>query len=152
MMPNANASLPPKEDREFSNLSLSPPNLASLKSLRVLVVDDNIDTLELTAVILEEYVETMTATSAGEALKMFLESKPDMLICDIAMPYENGYSLIRKIRKLDQGGQIPAIALTAFARDEDRRLSIEAGFQVHLAKPIDPDKLVGIVAALARGS
>jgi CheY-like chemotaxis protein len=150
-MSNANDSLPLKEDREF--LNLSPPNLLSLKSLRVLVVDDNIDSLLLTAFILEEYgTEVVKAASAGEAFKMFLEAKLDMLICDLAMPGEDGYSLIRKIRLLEpeQGGQIPAIALTASAGEEDRNLSIEAGFQVHLAKPIEPAELVGVVAALAR--
>jgi CheY-like chemotaxis protein len=150
-MSNANDSLPLKEDREF--LNLSPPNLLSLKSLRVLVVDDNIDSLLLTAFILEEYgTEVVKAASAGEAFKMFLEAKLDMLICDLAMPDEDGYSLIRKIRLLEpeQGGQIPAIALTASAGEEDRNLSIEAGFQVHLAKPIEPAELVGVVAALAR--
>ena len=150
-MSNTNDSLPLKEDREF--LNLSPPNLLSLKSLRVLVVDDNIDSLLLTAFILEEYgTEVVKAASAGEAFKMFLEAKLDMLICDLAMPREDGYSLIRKIRLLEpeQGGQIPAIALTASAGEEDRNLSIEAGFQVHLAKPIEPAELVGVVAALAR--
>ena len=151
MMPNAYDSLPLKEDREF--LNLSPPNSSSFKSLRVLVVDDNTDSLLLTAFILEEYgVEVVTAASAGEALKMFLEAKPDLLICDIAMPGEDGYSVIRKIRLLEpeQGGQIPAIALTASAREEDRSLSMEVGFQVHLTKPIEPAELVGRVAALAR--
>ena len=150
-MSNANDSLPLKEDREF--LNLSPPNLLSLKSLRVLVVDDNIDSLLLTAFILEEYgTEVVKAASAGEALRIFLDTKLDMLICDLAMPREDGYSLIRKIRLLEpeQGGQIPAIALTASAGEEDRNLSIEAGFQVHLAKPIEPAELVGVVAALAR--
>ena len=151
MMSNANESLPLDKDREF--LNFSPPNLSSLKSLRVLVVDDNIDNRLLTVFILEDYgTDVATAASAGEALKLFLEAKPDMLICDLTMPGEDGYSLIRKIRLLkpEQGGQIPAIALTASAREEDRRLSIEAGFQVHLAKPIEPDKLVEVVAALAR--
>ena len=150
-MSNANDSLPLKEDREF--LNLSPPNLLSLKSLRVLVVDDNIDSLLLTAFILEEYgTEVVKAASAGEAFKMFLEAKLDMLICDLAMPREDGYSLIRKIRLLEpeQGGQIPAIALTASAGEKNRNLSMEAGFQVHLAKPIEPAELVGVVAALAK--
>lgn len=151
MMSNANDSLPLKEDREI--LNLSPPNSSSLKSLRVLVVDDNTDNLLLTAFILEEYgIEVVTAESAGEALKLFLEAKPNMLICDITMPGEDGHTLIRKIRLLEpeQGGQIPAIALTASASEADRRLSMEVGFQVHLAKPIEPDKLVEMVAALAR--
>jgi CheY-like chemotaxis protein len=150
-MSNVNDSLPLKKDREF--LNLSPPNSLSLKSLRVLVVDDNIDSLFLTAFILEECgIEVVKAASAGEALKIFLDTKLDMLICDLAMPDEDGYSLIRKIRLLEseQGGQISAIALTASAGEENRSLSMEAGFQVHLAKPIEPGELVGVVAALAR--
>jgi CheY-like chemotaxis protein len=112
----------------------------------------NIDSLSLTTFILEEYgAEVVKAASASEALRMFLEAKLDMLICELALPKENGYSLIRKIRLLEfkQGGQIPAIALTIFAGEENRNLSIEAGFQVHLAKPIEPTKLVGVVAELA---
>jgi CheY-like chemotaxis protein len=150
-MSNANDSLPLKEDREF--LNLSPPNSLSLKSLRVLVVDDNIDSLFLTAFILEECgTEVVKAASAGEALRIFLDTKLDMLICDLAMPREDGYSLIRKIRLLEpeQGGQVPAIALTASVGEQNRSLSMEAGFQVHLAKPIEPAELVGVVAALAR--
>ena len=150
-MSNANDSLPLKEDREF--LNLSPPNSLSLRSLRVLVVDDNIDSLFLTAFILEECgTEVVKAASAGEALRIFLDTKLDMLICDLAMPREDGYSLIRKIRLLEpeQGGQVPAIALTASVGEQNRSLSMEAGFQVHLAKPIEPAELVGVVAALAR--
>jgi CheY-like chemotaxis protein len=150
-MSNVNNSLPLKNDREF--LNLSPPNSLSLKSLRVLVVDDNIDSLFLTAFILEECgTEVVKAASAGEALRIFLDAKLDMLICDLAMPDEDGCSLIRKIRLLEpeQGGQVPAIALTASAGEQDRSLAMEAGFQVHLAKPIEPADLVGVVAALAR--
>jgi CheY-like chemotaxis protein len=149
-MSNANNSLPLKEDREFLNLSLL--NSLSLRSLRVLIVDDNIDSLLIIAFILEEYgTEVVKAASAGEALRIFLDTKLDMLIRDLAMPREDGYSLIRKIRLLEpeQGGQIPAIALTIFAGEENSSLSMEAGFQVHLVKPIEPAELVRVVAALA---
>ena len=147
MISNPYGTLPPEEDREILNFS------APLEDLRVLIVDDNEDTLVLTSFILEEYgIRAITAASASEALEMFLKAKPEMLICDLAMPGEDGYSLIRKIRNLEpeQGGQIPAIALTASARAEDRSLSIEAGFQIHLSKPIEPDGLVEVVAVLAR--
>lgn len=140
-MSNVGNNPPPNEDREF------------LKNLRVLVVDDDIDSLWLTGFILEECgTKVMTAASASEAFKMFLEAKPDMLVCDLAMLLEDGYSLIRKIRGLDakQGGQILAIALTALTRQEDCFLSIEAGFQMHLSKPIEPVELVQMVAGLAR--
>lgn len=126
-------------------------NLQTLKDLRVLVVDDNIDSLILTRMILEEYaVQVTTVESAREALKVFSELKPDVLLSDIAMPAEDGYSLIRKIRSfnVEQGGQIPAIALTASAREEERTLSLDAGFQRHVSKPVEPDKLVEVILGL----
>lgn len=140
--------LPSIEERE-------PLSLLSLEKLRVLVVDDNEDNLLLASFILEENVmQVMTATSASEAFKMFLQTKPDILVCDIAMPGEDGYSLLRQIRNLKpcQGGQIPAIALTALATEEDRILCKNAGFQVHIAKPIEPNELIEVVAELARQS
>jgi CheY-like chemotaxis protein len=152
MMSNTYEGMPPKKDREFLNVSPSD-KLLSLTSLRVLVVDDKEDSLVLTRFILEEYaMQVMTAVSANEALQIFSQTKPDILICDIAMPGEDGYSLIRKIRKLEpeQGERIPAIALTACARNKDRILSLNAGFQMHLTKPVDPEDLVQAVAGLAR--
>jgi CheY-like chemotaxis protein len=142
----------PKEDREVLN---SPPqdNWSSLKGLQVLVIDDNLDALELTKIILEGYeVEVLLANSASEGFRIFSQLKPDILICDITMPVEDGYSLIRKIRTLEveQGGEIPAIALTASVRDEERILSLEAGFQIHLAKPFEIDNLIAAVAQLTR--
>jgi CheY-like chemotaxis protein len=128
-------------------------DFSSLDGLRVLVVDDNIDSLELITVILDQYgIEIITATSAVEAIEAIAQSIPDILISDIAMPLEDGYSLIRKIRKLSpaQGGQIPAIALTAYAKHEDRLLALEAGFQMHVPKPVDPFELVTVVAKLAQ--
>lgn len=141
-----------KEDREVLN---SPPqdNWSSLKGLQVLVIDDNLDALELTKLILEGYeMEVQIADSASKGFKIFSQLKPDILVCDITMPVENGYSLIRKIRTLgvEQGGEIPAIALTASMRDEERILSLEAGFQMHLAKPFEIDNLVAAVAQLTR--
>ena len=78
-------------------------------------------------------------------------NKPDVLITDIGMPGEDGYAVIRKVRQLgvEDGGNIPAIALTAFARSEDRRRAISSGFQMHMAKPIEPSELVAMVASLA---
>jgi len=154
MMSKAYDSLPPKEDRNV--LNLSPANiLPTLEGLRTLIVDDNEDALLLTSVILEGYgTEVMTAESASKAFKIFSQTKPDILICDLAMPDEDGYSLIRQIRNLtpEEGGLIPAIALTASARDQDRFLSIEAGFQVHLSKPVEIEELVAVVADLAKQS
>lgn len=130
-------------------------NFSNLEGLRLVVVDDDVDTLELITFILEEYnVQVTTATSASEALQAIARSTPDIIISDIAMPGEDGYSLIRKVRslELEQGGHIPAIALTAFAREEDRILALDAGFQRHIPKPVDPFELVAIVAKLAEQS
>lgn len=132
-----------------------------LADLQVLVVDDNEDSLELVRMILEEYgTQVVTAASAREAFNVMTQSagyanapfKPDILISDIAMPLEDGYWLIHQLRSLSphQGGLIPAIALTACAAQEERTRSHEAGFQVHLPKPIEPDDLVAVVAHLAK--
>lgn len=127
-------------------------NFSNLEGLRILVVDDDVDTLELITFILEEYqMQVTTAASASEALDSLTRSLPHIMISDIAMPGEDGYSLIRKVRNLEaeSGGHIPAIALTAFAREEDRILALDAGFQMHVAKPVDPFELVAVVAKLA---
>jgi CheY-like chemotaxis protein len=124
-------------------------NLPALDGLQVLVVDDSPDTLELISFILEQCkAQVTTATSVCEALEAIAQLKPDILISDIGMPDEDGYSLIRKLRTLEaeQGRQIPAVALTAFAREEERTRDLCAGFQMHLAKPVEPTELVAVVA------
>ncbi|GAB1541824.1 hypothetical protein NUACC21_44970 [Scytonema sp. NUACC21] len=124
---------------------------AILKGVRALVVDDETDSREFIVAALEEFGAQVTAVaSATEALKTVSELKPDVLISDIGMPFEDGYSLIRKVRKLtpEQGGQIPAIALTAYARAEDRAQAISAGFQAHLSKPVEPEQLATVVVKL----
>jgi Response regulators consisting of a CheY-like receiver domain and a winged-helix DNA-binding domain len=117
------------------------------------VVDDNADTLELVSFILEEYgTEVITAASAIEAIAAIAQSQPNILISDIAMPGIDGYSLIRKVRTLssERGGQIPAIALTAYASKEEGTRLLDSGFQMHIAKPVDPAELVAVVANLAQ--
>jgi CheY-like chemotaxis protein len=124
-----------------------------LKGIKVLVVDDEPDALALIARILGEYqAEVVTASSAGEALELVRSERPSLLLSDIGMPDVDGYSLLRSVRALphEQGGDVPAVALTAFARPEDRRRALLGGFQMHLAKPIDPTELVAAVANLAR--
>ena len=103
-------------------------------------------------VALEQSGANVTAVaSADEALRALVQVRPDVVISDIGMPDEDGYALIRKLRALppEAGGQIPALALTAYARDEDRRQALSAGFQMHLSKPVEPDKLIATVARLA---
>ncbi|WP_437276536.1 response regulator [Sorangium sp. So ce375] len=126
--------------------------LVNLKGVRVLVVDDEPDTRELLLRILAEcQAEVRTAGSVVEALAELERDQPMVLVSDIGMPQEGGYELIRKVRQLPQerGGGVPALALTAFARAEDRAQALMAGYQMHLAKPVKPPDLVAHVATLA---
>ncbi|WP_341528945.1 response regulator [Nostoc sp. UHCC 0302] len=126
-------------------------NLPSLNGVRVLIVDDETDSRDFLFATLEQYGADVTAVaSASEALAGMIKMKLDVLISDIGMPFEDGYSLIRKVRRLtkEQGGQIPAIALTAYARPEDRMRAIAAGFQMHVPKPVEPAELATVVASL----
>jgi CheY-like chemotaxis protein len=131
---------------------ISFDGLPSLQGLKVLVVDDEADTRELIREVLKECgSEVITSNSAADALIALEEHKPDILISDLGMPDEDGYSLISKIRALpdERGGQIPAAALTAYARAEDRMRVLRSGFQFHLPKPVDSAELVTVVASLA---
>ncbi|MBD2020659.1 CBS domain-containing protein [Leptolyngbya sp. FACHB-36] len=122
-----------------------------LNGVRVLVVDDEADSCEVTTAILSACgAEVMGVTSAEAALVAFTEFKPDILVSDIGMPDTDGYSLIRQLRSTADN-PIPAVALTAYAREDDRRQSLLAGFQTHLAKPVTPAELVGAVGRLTRG-
>jgi two-component system CheB/CheR fusion protein len=135
-------------------LEVPVDNVPSLESVRVLVVDDEADNRNLFMTVLEQYGAAVTGVaSAGEALSM-LTANPgeyDVLLSDISMPEEDGYALIRQVRALsaEAGGQIPAAALTSRARSEDQRAAIAAGFQKHLAKPVEPAQLAFVVANLA---
>lgn len=124
----------------------------SLAGILVLVVDDDMDGREIVRRVLHESEATvMIASSALEALQMISETRPDVIVSDIGMPGMDGYQFIRTLRSrpVDQGGSIPAIALTAFARSEDRSRAIRAGYQIHLSKPAEPSELVTVVASLA---
>jgi len=128
-------------------------NPPSLKGLRILLVDDEADTRDLITIILEQCEAKVTAiASVREALVVIQQMQPDVLISDIGMPGEDGYTLIRKVRALqpEQGGRIPAVALTAYARMEDRTRALAAGFQMHVPKPVKPIELTTVVASLAR--
>ncbi|MEH2317684.1 response regulator [Nostoc sp.] len=124
----------------------------SFKGLRLLVVDDDPDTRTLLTFLFElDGAEIVTAASAGEALEMMSFFKPDILISDIYLPDEDGYSLLLKARSLEakRGRKIPAIALTASALDEDRNHASEVGYDIYQSKPIDLDELASLVATLA---
>jgi PAS domain S-box-containing protein len=132
-----------------------PPAGAQTKSLEgvwAAVVDDEANARELIASVLESYGAQVTAfDSAGEALELLTsERRPDVLVCDLAMPGEDGFSLIHKLREWERAhdGVLPAVALTAFGRVEDRTRSLYAGFQMHIAKPVEPVELVIVVKSL----
>ncbi|MBD2354510.1 response regulator [Tolypothrix sp. FACHB-123] len=125
----------------------------SFKGLRLLVVDDNLDTTKLLSVLFElDGAEVITATSASEALKINSCFQPDVLICDICLPDEDGYSLLRKIKRIDieQGRITRVIALSAYVMDENRQYAYLAGYQKYLHKPINLDELAKAVNDLAQ--
>jgi len=124
----------------------------ALNGLRLMIVDDEADTRELlTALLTQHGAEVRACVSSSEALALLEQWQPDVLISDIGMPGEDGYTLLRKVRALppERGGRIPAAALTAFARSEDRLRALAAGFQMHIPKPVEIAELVIVIASLA---
>jgi signal transduction histidine kinase/ActR/RegA family two-component response regulator len=135
---------------EMTTAQLKP--LPSLEGVEVLIVDDEPDTLSMLALMLTEYrAKVQTATSAAEALEVLQWYKPDVLVSDLAMPEEDGYSLIGKVRALSEenGWRIPAVALTAYVRVEDRVRALSAGFNMFVPKPVEPNELITAIANLA---
>lgn len=128
-----------------------PEAIGNLEGIRILVVDDDIDSLELLVFTLQGYgAEVTPAKSVSEALETLIETKPDLLMSDIAMPMEDGYTLIRQIRAMpsDQGGEIPAIAVTACTENFHYQQAITAGYQKYITKPVDLDRLVDEIVSL----
>ena len=124
----------------------------NLSGIKVLVVDDEADARDLIKRVLTDCkAEVFTASTAGEAVLLVETEKPHILVSDIGMPEVDGFELLRRVRALGhaRGGRIPAIALTAFARTEDRTRALRAGFLVHVAKPVEPSELVATVATIA---
>lgn len=130
--------------------SPQPPNLSEVN---VLAVDDSDDARELLATLLMQYGAAPKVVASGQELLAQLQTfRPDVLVCDLSMPDMDGYTLLQQVRALppEQGGTVAAIAVTAYAREEDRQRALEDGFQAHLAKPIEPEKLASAIAALTR--
>jgi CheY-like chemotaxis protein len=130
----------------------SPAARRDLQGIRVLVVDDEADARALLRAVLEERgAAVTTASSAPEAFAALAATRPHVILSDIAMPGEDGYALMRRIRALlpEHGGRTPAIALTAYASADDQKRAFTAGYQLHVAKPVDAGELAGIVASLA---
>ena len=125
---------------------------AEIKGVRVLVVDDDEDTCKMLDMVLSKCGAVVKVSCSAQQAYEALEWEPDVLISDIGMPGEDGYELIGKVRKrgLERGRQIPAIALTAYARSEDRLRALSAGYQIHLPKPVEPDQLIAAVASVSK--
>ena len=144
--------LPLMNDRvESDRQPESFDNAPDLAGVRVLVVEDDTDSRELITFVLEQYgAEAIAVASTAQALSTLEQLKPDVLVSDIGMPQEDGYALIRKVRanESNPADPIPAVALTAYAREEDYQRAIEAGFQRHIPKPVEPNELVAAVAQL----
>jgi signal transduction histidine kinase/CheY-like chemotaxis protein len=139
--------------RQGVEAAASPSGRSVLDGVRVLVVDDEPDArLVISTVLKQSGAEVHACDSAGRALEELERWMPDVIMSDIGMPGEDGYDLIRRVRSLTggRGAHIPAAALTAYARDEDRERALAAGFQKHIAKPVRSAELVGVVADLAR--
>jgi CheY-like chemotaxis protein len=151
-MPLSKQDLPRERvhPREWTEISVEcPPEIGGLK---ILVVDDDSDTCDMIRAVLERCGGVVkTAPTAGEALDVFRSWIPGILISDIGRPEIDGYELVRRIREEERsnGTKTPAIALTAFARIEDRVKALAAGYQMHVAKPVEPGELLTIVASLA---
>jgi CheY-like chemotaxis protein len=122
-----------------------------LRGFQLLVVDDDPDALDLLSLLLTDAgASVRTAASAAEALALLRWIRPDVLLSDLAMPDEDGYSLIRSLRTIERqsGRRIPAVALTAYVRVQDRARAVDAGFDVFVEKPVDPEELVSVIGGL----
>ena len=143
------------ESRASVGPDLLGPQVPRLHALRILLVEDNVDTREMLTDLLERSGASVHAvTSAAEGVQAARQTPPDLVISDIEMPAGDGYSFIRQLRALETsaGRRAPAIALTAYARAEDRLRALEAGFQLHLAKPVDPPQLLRALLQLSTRS
>ncbi|MEQ9236205.1 response regulator [Coleofasciculus sp. E2-BRE-01] len=145
-------TLPLMSDSPINTHKSSPDDEGlDLTEVTVLLVEDEVDTLDLLTIILESYgARVKGVTSANEALAVFSQGQPDVLISDIGMPGMDGYELIRQVRELspDRGGLVPAIALTAYAGETDLERALSAGFNRHISKPVEPDQIVDAIANL----
>jgi PAS domain S-box-containing protein len=152
----ANPGAPPTSSRQIYSGDYRAREFGSvsLEGARILMVDDDANTREMMKVMLEQVgADVVTAASANEALSKLQPGSYDAMLADIGMAEVNGYELIARVRALgpEKGGDLPAIAITAFAGKEDRLRAITSGFQYHMSKPVEPGELVGAIAALIRG-
>jgi CheY-like chemotaxis protein len=146
----ANVLPAPKE----SEPAISASPVLALTGVRVLLVEDEADARELLSLTLKiSGANVQAVESAQDALFQLPLFKPHVLLSDVGLPRESGYELIRQVRALNPDlGEVPAVALTAFASEKDRDLALSSGFQVHLAKPVEPDLLIETIRRLANGN
>ncbi|HEY9666459.1 MAG TPA: PAS domain S-box protein [Coleofasciculaceae cyanobacterium] len=140
------------ENEPNPNSSTDELAASQLVGLSVMVVDDDADTRDYLSFVLEQAgAAVISAASAGEALQILVESTPDILLSDIGMPEMDGYTLMRRVRAMpcDRGGQIRAIALTAYAGEMNQQQALAAGFQLHIAKPVEPETLIQAITSLS---
>ena len=142
------ASLHRVSPPELAHVLSGPPELAGL---RILVVDDEDDSREMLRTLLEQSgLRVRVAASVAEALRLFEAEPAELLLSDLGMPDEDGYSLIAKLRALAGPGKtVPAIAVTAYARSEDRKRALDSGFHAHVAKPVEPVELLTLITTLS---
>lgn len=142
----------PEPDSPESDVQTPAEKANMPNGIRVLLVEDDEDSREMLKVVFEQGgIEIFAVDSAAKALESIAQIRPDVLISDIGLPNEDGYELIRRVRLLapEQGGQTPAVALTGYVSMQDRNLALDGGYQEHLSKPVDIDKLLGLVEKLA---
>jgi len=140
------------KERRPGHWSAAAGGVDGIEGLRVLVVDDEAEAVELfTRVFTQHGAEVIAAKSTAEAIALLPAKRPDVLVCDIEMPGADGYALIRNVRALapQAGGSIPAVAVTAYGSADDRIRLLAAGFQMHVPKPVDPAELITVVASVA---
>jgi two-component system, OmpR family, response regulator len=129
-----------------------PPNLPSLQGLRILVVDNNIDSCDLMTVLLQPYgVKVRVAFLVQQALKIFVQWQPDVLVSEIALPQEDGFALIRQVRTLmgERGKEVLALAVTAHATEQTQKRALSAGFDRWFTKPLNFDEFLAVLAYLS---
>ena len=144
-LPPSSPQSRPRRAGSFWPKPLSKAAEPSLADVRVLLVDDDEDTLQVLSVMLgDSGAKVQTASSAAAALEILQWYRPDVLVSDLAMPKEDGYSLISKIRSLEteREGRLPAVALTSHVRVEDRTRALSAGFNMFVPKPVEPTELI----------
>lgn len=149
------ASIKDRKDKRAPASAATAPGTryVTLAGVKILVIDDELDSLELINEVLTEYeADVITAANAAEGLELLKSRRPDVMISDIGMPGKDGYQLIREVRNLPaaHGGNTPAIALTAFARAEDRTRAMIAGYQMHLSKPVESHELIATIGSLSK--